>query len=218
MPGLFTGMLGHDLRNPLGTILSGTQLALRRSPDDRIVPTLERIHAAGERMAVMIEQLLDFKRVNSHGTIDVKRAPADLAAVCRRALEAHRERPVKLEIVGDPVGRWDEHRLAQVVSSVIANAVKHGEPSAPLEAEIDGSAATTVTLRVHNQGAIPDAMMPLLFEPFRGSEHRRDRSRGLGLGLFIAQQIVLAHHGTIDVASSAAAGTTFTIALPRGQS
>jgi signal transduction histidine kinase len=80
---------------------------------------------------------------------------------------------------------------------------------------LDGNAAEDVVFAVHNAGAVPSALLPGRFDPFRGTGHRRDHSRGLGLGLFIVKEIVRAHGGTVDVSSSAADGTTFTIRLPR---
>ena len=68
---------------------------------------------------------------------------------------------------------------------------------------------------MHNAGAIPAEVLPVLFDPFRGSNHKHGRSSGLGLGLFISQQIVLAHAGTIEVTSSEEQGTRFVVRLPR---
>lgn len=85
----------------------------------------------------------------------------------------------------------------------------------PIVVRIDGTHPETVVLEVHNGGAIPESLRPSIFDPFRGTRHRRERSRGLGLGLFITQQLVQAHGGTIELRSTSAEGTTFAIRLPR---
>jgi len=80
---------------------------------------------------------------------------------------------------------------------------------------IDASASDSVVVSVHNMGAVPADLLPGLFEPMAVGASRRNPSRGLGLGLYISREIVSAHGGTIDVASSPDAGTTFTVRLPR---
>jgi PAS domain S-box-containing protein len=214
----FSGMLGHDLRNPLGAILTGAQLALRRSPGEGLVKPLQRIVSAGERMSRMIDQLLDFTRIRVGRGIALQPAQVSMVELCRRVLDeledSNSEWNMKLSVVGDPNGRWDDDRLLQVISNLVSNGLKHGDPSAPLDVSVDGSDAASVTLRVHNRGRIPTELMSSLFDPFRGTQHRRDRARGLGLGLFITKQIVLAHCGNVDVESDDA-GTRFIVTLPR---
>ena len=92
-------------------------------------------------------------------------------------------------------------RLAQIVSNLVANALKHGVAGGPVQVEIDGSAATQVKLAVRNPGTIPPEILPEIFEPFRGKSMRDSSSDGLGLGLFIVERLVKAHEGTIEVRS-----------------
>jgi signal transduction histidine kinase len=80
---------------------------------------------------------------------------------------------------------------------------------------LDGTDAQELTLEVHNAGVIPPDVLPVLFDAFRSTNRKQERSSGLGLGLFITQQIVLAHGGTIAVTSAAAEGTRFVVRLPR---
>ena len=80
---------------------------------------------------------------------------------------------------------------------------------------IDGTQADVVRIDVHNMGAVPIDLIPKMFDPMTGGERRREKSHGLGLGLFITQQIARAHGGRVDVVSTETVGTTFTVALPR---
>src|SRR5262249_42390444 len=119
------------------------------------------------------------------------------------------------EDLGDTSGTWDADRLDQVLSNLIGNAVQHGAGNG-VDVFVDGTDPEVVRVRVHNMGAIPGDLLPRLFEPLTGgAELRRDGPRGVGLGLFISKEIVAVHGGTLAVESSEAAGTTFTISLPR---
>jgi signal transduction histidine kinase len=112
---------------------------------------------------------------------------------------------------GSSEGHWDEARLAQVLSNLIGNALRHGDPSVPVRVRWQG-VTDSLLLEVHNGGAIPPALREHLFDPFRRGTRARD---SLGLGLYIVRQIVLAHSGSIDVASTEGEGTTFRVRLPR---
>ena len=105
--------------------------------------------------------------------------------------------------------------LLQIVSNLLSNAGQHGRPEGVVTVRLDGRDPETVTLDVHNGGAIAAAIMPALFDPFRGTRSRRDSSRGLGLGLFIVKELTEAHGGTVHVSSSDAEGTRFVVRLPR---
>ncbi len=119
------------------------------------------------------------------------------------------------EVSGDASGSWDADRLLQVLSNLVANAGQHGGPGDGIRVTVDGGQREFVRVAIHNAGAIPASMLPHLFDPFRTSRHGRVRSGGLGLGLFIVREIVRAHGGSVDVASSEAEGTTFSLQLPR---
>jgi PAS domain S-box-containing protein len=110
-------------------------------------------------------------------------------------------------------GEWDPDRLAQVVSNLVGNALQHGAHDTPVEVRL-GHEDSTLVLTVHNQGTpIPEALLPHVFDPFRRADNRS--RQGLGLGLYIVQQLILAHGGTITVSSQVDSGTTFTVRLPR---
>lgn len=213
----FVGMLGHDLRSPLSAISVGAQMLLRRGGlDDWFAQTLRRINASATRMGRMIHDILDFTRGRQSGGIPVARAPADLHVICQEAAAeaqtGHPERRFIVETEGEVRGVWDRDRLAQVVTNLVANAVAHGAGDSPVWIRSHGE-EEVVTLEVTNLGnPIPPERMPHLFDPFRKSGAA---SPGLGLGLYIVQEIVRAHGGVVGVASSEAKGTTFTVRLPR---
>jgi signal transduction histidine kinase len=221
---LFAAVLAHDLRNPLGAIMTAAQLALRRQEGEtggstRNPKPLSRIIASGERMTAMIDQLLDFARVRSGGGIEIHPRPSDLSELCAQAVgELELARPeckIRRALAGDQSGTWDPDRLLQVLSNLIGNAGQHGDPAGGVSIRIDGNERDHVTVTVENDGAIPESLLPHLFDAFRSTRHRRDQSRGLGLGLYIVREIVRAHGGAVDVTSSETAGTKFTVRLPR---
>ena len=105
--------------------------------------------------------------------------------------------------------------MSQTITNLVGNAIAYGERGAPVDIAIEGD-GRDVELKVHNHGPpIPAELMPVLFEPFRRGVPEDRSPRGLGLGLYIVQQIVLAHDGSIGVDSTAQDGTTFTLHLPR---
>jgi signal transduction histidine kinase len=215
---MFTAVLGHDLRNPLAGIMSAAQLALKREQGERVATPLRRILRSGGRMARMIDEILDFSRVRAGAGIPLRRGQVDLVPLLRQVideLDATSAADVALEHTGDTVGAWDEDRLCQVFSNLVGNAVQHGAPGHGVRVRADGADGDVVRVEVHNMGAVPAEVLPRLFEPMTGGERRREKARGLGLGLFITQQIAAAHGGSVAVSSSEAAGTTFTVSLPR---
>jgi signal transduction histidine kinase len=151
-------------------------------------------------------------------------------AVADETRAAHPGRTVRFLRDGDLRGQWDVDRLRQVVANLVGNAIQHGTGPVDLAARAErgegGEAGERaeegeggyVVLSVHNGGApIPPEALPTLFEPLvRGREEGASRRHGsIGLGLYIAREVVTAHGGTIDVTSSAGQGTTFTVRLPR---
>jgi signal transduction histidine kinase len=216
---MFTGMLGHDLRNPLNAIMTSAQLVLARDESPRLAKPLARILGAGSRMERMIDQLLDFTRVRVGSGIKLLPKAADLLAVLRQIIDelesAHPDVPLRLEHLGTTLGFWDTDRLSQVFSNLVGNAVRHGVPEQGCTVRVDGTASELLRVTVHNHGTIREELLPHIFEPMTGSERSRERSQGLGLGLFISHQIVKAHGGRLEVRSDAETGTTFTLSLPR---
>jgi two-component system sensor histidine kinase/response regulator len=128
--------------------------------------------------------------------------------------DAHPGTAIELTVSGNAQGSWDSDRLAQVISNLVGNACQHRSQGTAVGVQLDGTAVDAVILRVMNEGEIPPDVLPVLFDPFRSGAKREDRVQGLGLGLFITQQLVRAHGGSIEV-SSGGGRTTMTVRLPR---
>ena len=216
---MFSALLAHDLRSPLTAILASARLLQRRTEDRAALEAASRIVTSGNRMARMIEDMLDLARARLGGGIIVKREPCDLKALVERALREHQaaapERRIDASYAGDFAGLWDPERIAQVASNLIGNALKHGSPQGPIQVSLDGSDRDQVTLVVKNGGTIPAEILPYLFDPFRGAQRQSGRGDGLGLGLYIVSQIVQAHDGHVEVTTGADGETAFQVRLPR---
>jgi signal transduction histidine kinase len=217
MKDLFLGAVGHDLRAPLNTILLAAQLMLRGadcgSAEDG--GHAMRIERAGRRMQRMIEDILDLTRSQFAGDIPLSLRPISLPELCRVVLDecrlTHPGREVHLQVSGDVAGHWDPYRLGRVVSNLVGNAVEHCSDG-PVRVRVNERGQRAV-LEVHNVGPpIDPGLLPTLFDPFRRGQRS---ANGLGLGLYIVREIVRAHHGTVEVASTPADGTTFTVTLPK---
>jgi signal transduction histidine kinase len=216
---MFIGILSHDLRNPLSAITTAASaLAQKREIAEKVAAPAGRILKSAGRMARMIDQLLDFTRVRLGNGIPLQQSSTDLAAVCRAAIEelvGDGKSSVHLAVEGEPVGEWDRDRLAQLVSNLLGNALAHRKPGTPVDVRIDGTHSKVVRLDSRNDGVIPAELLPVIFDPFRSTGAKRHGSSGLGLGLFISKQIVLAHGGKIQVSSTETEGSRFIIELPR---
>jgi PAS domain S-box-containing protein len=216
------GILGHDLRNPLGAVRVLASLLLRRKDvSEGARESLLEIERAGKRMLEMIGTLLDFTESRFKGSVPLAPVPADIHEMCRTVIKelmaAEPDRTIELDLEADGHGTWDPARMAQVVSNLVANALKHGARHGNVRVSVGGD-EEDVILKVTNQGpVIAPELMAVLFEPFCRGVGLGDAShaRGLGLGLYIARQIVDAHGGAISVESTRERGTTFTVRLPR---
>jgi len=176
------------------------------------------------RIKGIIEQVVDFTRAQSDGVMPVQRTPGNvaeqLAKVMQETQVRHPERVLRLECTGDFNGNWDEGRMGQLLSNLLANALLYGAADKEVVVRMwatDGE----VHFSVHNQGVpIPVAEQHRIFMPLeRGLQQRGEgagpESGGLGLGLYICREIVRSHGGSLSVESDALQGTTFTVSLPR---
>ncbi|MFT3814373.1 MAG: hybrid sensor histidine kinase/response regulator [Acidovorax sp.] len=215
---MFMAVLSHDLRTPLQVIKMTATLLKRQTDPSQNLEFAERLLGSGQRMGRMVEDLLDVTRIRQAGGLRLLPAACDLGNLCERAIEDIRScapnRSIHYQLQGDPRGTWDGERLAQVLSNLLGNAMQHGDPLDAISVALDGSDAGKIVLRISNSGSIPDDLLPVLFRPFRGAERRPGQTEGLGLGLYITQQIVQAHGGEIQ-AQSSNGKTVFEITLPR---
>jgi two-component system sensor histidine kinase/response regulator len=210
-------IVGHDLRDPLNVILMSAEL-LAGLPDASVRKTAGRLATAGGRMRNILDELFDLARARLGGGIPLTRLPVDLAAVAHKAVSevqaTHPNRVIDLRSEGDVHGHWDGGRLERVFANLIGNAVTHGAQAEHITVQLHGEPGD-VAVSVHNGGHVPADILPNLFEPFHARKGMRPRGQGLGLGLYIAQQIVIGHGGTIEVRSTPAEGTTLRFTLPK---
>lgn len=219
---LFVGILGHDLRNPLGAITMSAQYLMQgTSLESRHIKAAALIYSSSKQMSRLIGDLLDFTRTRLGQGMPVKCEQTDLADLARHAVSQacafHPEHKISLDVTGDLNGQWDPARIGQVFSNLIGNAIKHGDQRTPIQIVLAGD-VEFATASVHNSGSpIPTEDISCIFEPLRRSTTSTENGQGagLGLGLYITQQIVHAHGGIITVASSSDEGTTFPLRLPR---
>ncbi len=208
----FVAVLGHDLRNPLGASLMAAKLLAARDLAPAESMLVQRILNSTQRMLRMIDDLLDLARTRLGPGIPVARTPCDLRDIVANVIDELRtrypDRRISWDWRGDGFGQWDHDRMAQLVSNLVGNAIEHGDPAQPVEARLERM-GRTVELSVHNFGEpIPPEALPTLFESYkRGSS--TTKGRGLGLGLYIAEEIARAHHGTLRVSSTTKDGTRF---------
>lgn len=216
---MFVGILGHDLRNPLAAMMAGVQLLERDLDDPKHARTLRRMISSGQRMTDMIEQLLDLTRARLAGGLGFVRARKrlDVANLVQRTAEelrgAHPEREIRVEAGGDCVTSGDPDRLLQLFSNLIGNALQHGAPDSAVTVTV-GGASDGIVVQIRNRGVIPAELLPTLFDPFRGRRRPASEARGLGLGLYISQQIAVSHGGNVSAESTPDRETTFTVRLP----
>lgn len=211
------GIVGHDLRNPLASVLLGVSLLQRQTDDGAFLRTLARMERSARRMQGIIGGLLDVTRVRSGLGLALDRRPVDLARVIEGVVEelasTHPGR-LELRLGGDLSGEWDPARLDQLISNLVTNALQHGEANGPVLVEA-GESADGVLFAVHNGGTtIPAEQLSTIFEPFQRGTNAGRVDGSVGLGLFIADEIARAHGGRIE-AASAAGRTTFRMFLPR---
>jgi signal transduction histidine kinase len=217
-------VMAHDLRNPLHAILSAAELLQFIQPID--VATLGKIATtminSGTQMSRLINNLLDFTRTRLGQTLPVNRLEIDVAPVCHRVVAelatAYPDRTIELSCSECLRGSFDETRIGEMLSNLIANAIQHGHPATPITVTVSLEVDHMI-FQVHNEGTpIPESALPTIFDviPLRKKEHKMSQSElgHLGIGLFIVKKIVEAHSGTISASSTAVAGTTFVVSLP----
>jgi signal transduction histidine kinase/putative methionine-R-sulfoxide reductase with GAF domain len=216
------GVLSHDLRSPLSVITTSAALLERKGGlDEAQARGVGRIAQNAGRIERLIHDLLDYTRAKQGRGIPLQRRACDLLALCHQVIDNARvlspERLVTLSAKGDSSGMWDPDRAIQVISNLVTNALRYSPPETAVEVSLEDQ-QDAVLLRIHNLGRpIAAEVLPTIFEAFQrgGEAAEATQPTGFGLGLYIVQQIVAAHAGTISVHSTEADGTTFTVRWPR---
>jgi signal transduction histidine kinase len=215
------GIVGHDLRNPLGAIhMSAALMQKRGALEGWQARAVDRMRSSAGRMGRIIADLLSYTRTRLGTGIPITRRAARLDEIVRRAVDelaaANPDRALEVDAQGDLGGEWDPDRLEQVVSNLVSNAIDHGDPGTPVRVELSVDDADGVRLVVRNQGpSMPPEVLSHLFEPFsRPPDEKSRKGSGLGLGLYISREIVRGHGGDIGV-DTGENETRITVRLPR---
>lgn len=224
---MFLGVLGHDLRGPLSSIAMSNQLlSVLDLPAASRQRASARVARAIKDMTGLIEDLLDYTRSRLGAGIPISQATCDMGQICREAIDliegSHPDRQFVLTLAGDLSAYADACKISQALGNLLNNAVQHGDRQSPISLSAKGE-PDAIVLQVVNQGElIPPTAFRAIFEPLAqlrtGDAEETDErsSTSMGLGLFIVREIVNGHFGAIDIESTVAWGTVFTVRLPRG--
>jgi signal transduction histidine kinase len=221
---MFLAILGHDLRNPLGTLVTGSDFITRAQdvpPKYALIAT--RMFRSAKRMDRLITDLIDFTRTHLGRELPISAKEGDLAAVCTQVVNElrtfHGERQITLQQPCQLTAFFDEDRIAQMVSNLIGNALQYGSADSPIVVTL-AATGDTASIAVNNLGpTIAADKLATIFDPLvrlaSADQEGADENTSLGIGLFIARQIAHAHGGKISVTSSDTEGTSFTLTMPR---
>jgi signal transduction histidine kinase len=221
---MFLAILGHDLRNPLGTVVTGSTFVMQALDiPPRYVLVATRMFNSAKRMSKLINDLIDFTRSHLGPGIPIRVKQGSIVAVCEEVVNElrtyHPEKQIDLHVPPQLDAIFDESRIAQVLSNLIGNAIQYGSGDAPVTVQVSGTVGDVV-IAVNNRGTtIPSEKLPSVFDPMVRiaasvtSDYLERTS--LGIGLYISREIVHAHGGKVLLASTDADGTTFTVTIPR---
>ena len=230
---MFLAILSHDLRNPLHTIRMAANVVVLQDKNPATASAMSMITRNTDAMMQLISDLIDFSSSGLGRSMPLHREPVDLEELCRDVIDSlrtsHPGRVLRLHSDGDVNGVWDGGRIRQVVVNLLGNAIQHGSPDGTINLSVTSKGAasagsglegSTVVLSVHNEGTpIPPDLLPTIFDPLKRYATRESAAQrnpgSIGLGLYIVREIVVAKGGTVEVASTAEKGTTFTVRIPR---
>jgi len=197
--------LSHDLRSPLSAIGMSAHLLAKDSGLSSQIGA--RISSSANRMQRLVEQMLDFSRIQSGAKLGLQRAKVDVVELCRQIVDetsaAFPGFSIQLKAPTTLYAHVDADRFSQVLTNLLGNARNHGDTEKPttliVESLVHADSNAFVITVVNHGSAISSANLATLFQPFKGATLNPQNRRGLGLGLFIVQQIVTEHRGTITV-------------------
>jgi signal transduction histidine kinase len=226
---MFLAILGHDLRNPLGTVVTGSSFLMQAVDiPPRYVLVATRMFNSAKRMSKLINDLIDFTRTHLGPGIPIRVKQGSVVAVCEEVVNEartfHPERLIELHVPAKLEAIFDDNRIAQVLSNLIGNAIQYGSPDAPVTVSLTSN-GDDIVVAVNNRGTtIAVDKVARIFHPMvriaadanaNSVESDYTERTSLGIGLYISREIVHAHGGEVSVASNAADGTTFTVTMPR---
>ena len=228
----FLASLSHDLRNPITAVGATAQLLRRRldraAPLDpeRLRTSIASIETSAKQMADLVDQLLDYARVQMDRPLDLRPEPTDLVELTHRVVLLHEAVSERHHIQFESTetslaGMWDQGRLERVLQNLVGNAIKYSPQGGEVTIRVSRDHDTVrdwATVAVHDHGiGIPDGDLPQIFNRFHRASNVRDRIPGTGIGLATARHVVEQHGGRIDVHSEEHRGSTFMVRLPLGE-
>jgi signal transduction histidine kinase len=219
----FLANISHELRTPLQSILGFSELGhMRGAAQPRLQGMFDSIHSAGQRMLVLVNNLLDLSRLESP-VGEIQRIAQDIAPALRavgdelQGLAQARALRLLLPGAGAPAlwAQADAFRLQQVLRNVLANAIRFAPDGSDIRVDWQAGpgAEHRISVRDHGPG-IPAAELDSIFEAFVQSSRTKDGSGGTGLGLAICRKILDGHHGRISARNHPDGGAVFDIVLP----
>ena len=214
----FIAVLGHDLRNPLAGITAGINMLRRAGPGEREAAILKEMDGSIRRANTLVDNVMDFARGKLGQGLAIDRVPeCSLAPVLEQVVGEMRtifpDREFTLTVDAPHPVDCDADRLGQLASNLLSNAVTHGAADHPIRLSAR-TTEDTLEIEVANAGPpIPEEARKQLFEPFVRGDFSQSQN-GLGLGLFIVNEVAKAHGGTMAVHSDES-GTRFTLTMPR---
>ncbi len=220
----FVANVSHELRTPLTSILGFADVLGHLKPEalpERAPQVVSKIRENAGRMKQLVEELLEVTTMQEEG-IRILRRQVDLEQTVRTHAElVHRDpdHPLTIDVEGElPMIPCDSDRLGRVVENLVGNAVKYSPEGGPIRIMLS-TADDEVLVAIRDEGiGIAPEDVPRLFDRFTQGDMSSTRSfGGVGIGLFVADQIVHAHGGRIEVASVPGKGSTFTVHLPLGE-
>ena len=211
----FIAVLGHDLRNPLASIMAGTRLIQKAKLDEKSEAIAIMMQKSVMRMASLVDNVLDFARGRLGGGITLTLSAQSLEPALQQVVDelqsTHPESIIKTDFAFTKPVTADPVRIGQLFANLLGNALTYGTEGEPVT--VTTRTEDQFELEVCNAGnPIAPAAMERLFSPFARGEVRPSQ-QGLGLGLYIASEIAKAHGGKIDVTSTPEL-TCFTLRMP----
>ena len=224
---MFLAILGHDLRNPLGTIVTGSSFLMQAVDiPPRYVLVATRMFNSAKRMSKLINDLIDFTRTHLGPGIPIRVKEGSMVALCEEVVNElrtfHPERMIDLQVPPQLDAIFDEGRIAQVLSNLIGNAIQYGSEDAPVTVRVR-ACGNDLVIAVNNRGkSIAPDKLASVFDPMvriaacvNSSSTDYTERTSLGIGLYISREIIHGHGGRISLTSTPADGTTFTVTMPR---
>jgi signal transduction histidine kinase len=215
----FLSVASHELRTPITRILMGLGLMKKNNQihDEKFLKYFKICEDSTQELITLMDNLMDVSRLRT-GKLEIKRTKTNITNLMLNVLDNFKD-PIRLNdnnVVfshgGDIIGYWDQTRISQLFTHLVSNAVKYA-PGKSIKIDLFQKDQNVFYEITDDGPGIPYQLQSKIFERFeRASDYKR--ASGLGLGLYVSKQIVLAHNGEINLKSHPGKGTSFQVVLP----